>query len=261
MKLSAKAQARMNEMIDRFQTGDLSPLVAVVKTKVADDAPAYRWSFSNKVLAYAQTGDLDNRTYNQWKEAGRQVKKGQSAGFIFTPRTIKKEKDDGSEYYQLIGFGTAAVFGYNQTEPIDPDSPQVVNYEPAELPPLTDVADALGIDWAFGPTYDGCLGWCSKDGKKVRVGTDDAKTWFHELAHATHATFEELVGKQTEYQEAVAEVSATVLMDLYGLGDRTGNCWNYISRMADDPLKAIMEATKTVGLVLDKITGLAGGEV
>ena len=108
MKLSAKAKARMDEMLARFQAGDLSPLVAIAKTKVDPQAPAFRWSFSNKVLAYAQTGDLDCRTYKQWQEAGRQVKKGSQAGFIFTPRTIKEEKEDGTEGYKLIGFGITA---------------------------------------------------------------------------------------------------------------------------------------------------------
>jgi hypothetical protein len=74
---------------------------------------------------------------------------------------------------------------------------------------------------------------------------------FHELAHAAHARIEGgLKGGQHAGQETVAEFTATVLMHLYGLGDRTGNCWKYVQGYAANPLQAIFKALHTVEKVL-----------
>ena len=45
-------------------------------------------------------------------------------------------------------------------------------------------------------------------------------------------------------------MTAAVLMHLYGLGDRTGNCWGYVQQYNKDPLRAIMKAVDEVGKVL-----------
>ena len=39
-------------------------------------------------------------------------------------------------------------------------------------------------------------------------------------------------------------------MHLYGLGDRTGNCWDYIQSYASDPLVAITKALADIEQVL-----------
>ena len=43
-------------------------------------------------------------------------------------------------------------------------------------------------------------------------------------------------------------------MELYDLGDRSGNCWAYIRQYALDPLTAIMKALQTIEQVLTLIT-------
>ena len=60
-----------------------------------------------------------------------------------------------------------------------------------------------------------------------------------------------MIDRLTKYVRlSWAEFTAAVLMHLYGLGDRTGNCWRYIQNYAPDPLQAIVKALGTVEKVL-----------
>ena len=79
MQLSTKAQASINKVIERFKSGDLSPISSVVRIKLDPSAPAKNWSLSNKILAFTQAEELDCRGFRQWQNIGRQIKKGSSA--------------------------------------------------------------------------------------------------------------------------------------------------------------------------------------
>lgn len=255
MKLSTKAQASLDRVVQQFQQGDLSPVVQIACIKLADDAPAAKWSFSNRVLAYAQTGGIDCRGYRQWQAVGRQVPRGQGGGFIFYPKAKKiKGKNGDKDRVEMRGFGTVAIWSYEQTVEGEGDS-HVLSYEPAELPPLTDVAQRLGVQVSWQPLPPDRRGEVDKKGAKISLGVHDPKTWFHELGHAVHARLSggELEAKQDEEQETVAEFTATVLMHLYGFGDRTGNCWEYIQQYSTDPIRAIAKALDTVQRVLEVI--------
>ena len=93
MKLSPKAQAALNQVISRLQAGDLSPVITIasIKRHPDDNMPSSNWTMSNLLLAYMTTGDLDARGYKQWQNVGRQVQKGERAGYILVP-IVKKEK-------------------------------------------------------------------------------------------------------------------------------------------------------------------------
>lgn len=258
MKLSDKARTALGRVVDKFKSGDLSPLVEVSRLHLPEDAPAARWSFSNRVLAYAQTDSLDCRGYRQWQEAGRQVRKGEHGGFILVPRIVKVKNENGEDEPELRGFMTIPVFGYHQT---DGDNDSEFDYSPMELPPLSDVAAALGIEVRWQPT-PGCYGSSRPDGSRITMGTHDATTWFHELAHAIHARLAGgLKGGQDAHQETVAEFTATVLMWLYGLGDQTGNAWDYIRYYNDDPLKAILKAMADVERIVDFLVEQVSSEM
>lgn len=254
MKLSAKAQKAMDKVVSKFESGDLSPIVQVARIKRDPDAPSAKWTFSNQVMAYAQSDSIDCRGYRQWQEAGRQVRKGEMASFILGPLTVKDDKASDPKARKLVGFRTIAVFGYHQTDPIDDSAAALLSYAPADPPPLMDVAQRFGIDCIYHPIV-GALGSCTTDGERIKLGTGDARTFFHELSHAVHARLngDDLEGGQDAEQETVAEFTASVLMNLYGLGDRTGNSWNYIKHYNDDPLRAVMKALGTVEKVLSAI--------
>ena len=247
MKLSAKAQESLDSVIEQFKAGDLSPIVKMARIQLPEDAPAHRWTFSNRVLAYAQSGSVDCRGYRQWQAAGRQVQKGSHAAFILGPILVKKDTDDGEEK-TLVGFRAIPVFAFRDTQA---ENEEALDYAPRELPPLMEVAQRLGVEVAYAPTKTGSLGNCKTDGTCITLGSDDTAVFFHELAHAAHRRVigRDLRGGQDPHQETTAELAAAVLMSMYGY-DRTGNAWQYIKGYNEDPLRAIVKATDEVGKVL-----------
>lgn len=247
MQLSDKVSASLQKVIEKFKSGDLSPITTIARFDIPEDAPCFKWSFSNKVLAYIQSGEIDCRGFNQWQQAGRRVKKGSKAVFILRPRTVKIEKEGEDPQTVCVGFAPLPVFAAGSTE----SEGTVGVYQPKELPPLYDVAKRLGVEVRYMPVSPDRYGSCKPDGTRITIGTDDPAVFFHELAHAVHAKIGgELKQGQDATQETIAEFTSAVLMDLYGLKDTSGNSWNYIKMYADDPLEAITKALKTVEQVL-----------
>jgi hypothetical protein len=255
MKLSAKAQAALDKVVSKFKTGDLSPIVQIARIHrdPADDCPMAHWSFNNIVMAYVQTGSLDCRGYKQWQKVNRHVVKGSSAAYILAPQTVQK-KQNGKP---VLEDGKPVTFTYFRTIPVFADDDTegeplpTFDYTPDALPPLADIAEQMGIDVQWAPLPPDRLGSATVDGKSIKVGTHDTKTFFHEMAHAIHAKIDTLKGGQDTHRETVAEFTATVLMWMYGYGDRTGNCWQYIKNYSKDPIRAISKALGTVEQVLE----------
>jgi hypothetical protein len=250
MQLSEKAQASINRVIEKFQSGDLSPITKVARIQLDPAAPAYRWSLSNKVLAFMQAEELDCRGFVQWQQVGRHVKKGSKAVYILRPHTLKQTTDhNGEEKEELvcIGFSTVPVFAASDTE----GEALGTIYQPQVLPPLLDVAKKFAIDVSYIPITPERLGDTSSDGSRIRIGSHNPSVFFHELAHAIHAQIDGgLKGGQHTNQETIAEFTTTVLMDFYGIKDHSGSAWNYISHYAQDPLLAITKAMGTVEKIL-----------
>lgn len=254
MKLSDKAQAALDRVVGRFKSGDLSPIIHIARIqRQGDPIPSEKWSLSNRIMAFIQTGDVDCRGYRQWQQVDRQVVKGARAGYILVPLIKTFEDEDGKERSRLYGFKTASVFGLSQT---DGEPLPEVDYQPVEMPPLMDVAERLGVDVQYMPLPEDRYGDVDTQGTRIRLGTYDVKTFFHELAHAAHARLNGgLKGGQDAVQEAVAEFTATVLMELYGYGDRSGNCWQYIRQYHKNPLQAVVSAISDIEGVL-KVMGV-----
>lgn len=250
MKLSDKAQTSINRVIEKFQKGDLSPISSVARIQLDPSAPARKWSLSNKVLAFAQTEELDCRAFGQWKDAGRHIKKGSTAAYILRPQTIKIIREENGEKKEDIictGFATIPVFPASDTE----GEGKLKDYQPVELPPLYAVAKKFNILVKYLPIAPDRLGDTQPDGSKIRLGSKDTSVFFHELAHAIHARIEGgLKGGQQSDQETIAEFTSTVLMDFYGIRDNTGNAWRYINHYSKDPLVAITKAMGTIEKVL-----------
>jgi hypothetical protein len=129
--LSEKARNSLDRVVQKFQKGDLAPISHAVRLQLDPEAPARKWTLSNRVLAFAQTGELDCRGYKQWRDAGRQVKRGTRSAYILRPRLIKKTNDDGEEEQRLIGFTPVAVFPVEATEGYP-----LPSYKPTDMPPL-----------------------------------------------------------------------------------------------------------------------------
>ena len=112
-----------------FDTGHLKPLASVF-IKRNDDVPCRKWSWRNQLLC-ALNGFSDARGFRQWQGVKRSVKKGEKAFFILTPLTKKiTNKETGEERVIVFGFGSAAVFGAEQTEgePLPDSDPRIENW-------------------------------------------------------------------------------------------------------------------------------------
>ena len=249
MKLSPKVTQSLDRVVEKFKTGDLSPISKAIRIQLDPDAPARKWSLSNRVIAFIQAEELDCRGFRQWQDVGRHVKKGSRSVYIIRPHMIKVPADQNNdqEDYACIGFSSVPVFPASMTEGDQP----IPSYGPKELPPLMDIAKQLNISVEYVPIMPDRLGDCRIDGSKIRLGSHNPKIFFHELSHAIHARVDgELKGGQQLEQETIAEFTATVLMDIYGFTDNTGNAWKYISQYAKDPLTAITKSIGTVEKVL-----------
>lgn len=258
-KLSKAAEVAFNAVVQKMQSGDLSDMIDVLDKRISlpDDAPARKWTYRNQLLAYTTSqGELDCRGYRQWQEVGRQVPRGGGiTAYILGPDLYKKENEEtGETEWHLYGYHSIHVFPYSRTE-----GEPIEAYEVPEAPPLLDVAERIGLQVRWEPLLVE-LGHFKPHSKEIAVGTHDVKTFFHELCHAGHQEVigKELQGGQDLHQEAVAELGATVLMQYYGLGDRTGNCWEYIASYSDDDkdvLGNVLTASLDVAKVLAYLLG------
>jgi hypothetical protein len=244
--MTLKARAALDKVIARFEAGDLSPLIAVAGIRRDPPVPFDRWSYRNRVLAYAQTDSTDCRGYVQWKDAGRQVRKGSSAAFIWSPCKIKP-KDEDEDEPPRVTFKMTPVHPHTNTDGEQDYEPEP--WLPPDPPPLAEVCQRLNVPVHYVPGIPNALG--DTDGSRIHLNTTDPHIFFHELAHVLHRHLDdgELVGS-TKHRESVADFTACVLMQFYGLGDRTGNTWRYIQTYNKDPLKAINYALATVEAIL-----------
>ena len=181
--------------------------------------PSNTWSLSNRLIMLA-SGTADARGFNQWKAAGRHVKKGSHAIYILAPRIIKKdtgEQDKSGDpiiEHRLIGFLGIPVFTVEETEGVP--LPEIQLPPP---PPLLDVATKWGINVKYAPFLGSYYGYYSNRGngeKRIMLNTPDIKVFFHELAHAAHDRLKGgLKGGQNPEQEIVAEFASAVLTVMY----------------------------------------------
>lgn len=243
----------MNKILDRFQSGDIAPLVrlSTIKLTAQNSVPSERWSFSNQFLALIQTGEFDCRGFRQWQEVKRHVSSGASAAYILGPIIIKEKSETGDKT-KLVGFKSIPVFPFAMTE--GEPLPEITSLAPATLPPLAGVAEKWGIPVQYTPFTGKAYGSFSPTAQDIRLATHEESVFFHELAHAAHSKLEHLKGGQDARQETIADFTACVLMQVYGLKDTTGLTWQYIkSYNPDNPMSAIIGALDTIGKVLDLI--------
>jgi antirestriction protein ArdC len=268
MKLSEKAQTALDKVIRQFEEGDLSDMVQALAILPSPGAPCYSWTFSNRTLLAAQKYTVDGRGFNQWREVGRKVKKGATAGYIFAPfmRGTDTVGQDGNKVYELKGWHTVAVFAAHDTEPIDPEAQDTLSYAPVQMPPLYEVAQRLGVSVEYAPHGGKANGWYEAGKEEIVLQVTTNRTFWHELAHAAHRHADivdflpqDARGETRAYHEAVAELTAAVLGEMYG-EPCVGTSYRYLTKYYADPLFGIMQALRVVGKVLEVITGLAEGE-
>lgn len=217
------------------------------------DVPQNEYSRTNRILLAIQ-GAYDARGSSTWRGLKKFPLNWSNQVFIMMPKVIKiKDKEDEDKSI-TTGFFFKGLYDAENVyggKPIE-----YVKNPPKSLPPLADVATKWGVNIQYKVRADA---WGSYDTKKneIQLSTDAAGTFFHELAHKAHEKIDgKLKGGQDPQQEAIAQLSAAVLAQMYDKKIDLAT-YNYILHYAkEDPTKAmklISKVLKKTGQVLDLI--------
>ncbi|MCR5175477.1 MAG: hypothetical protein K6C05_01360 [Anaerovibrio sp.] len=226
----------VDQLMEMFRTGKLPERVAfsIIHRHPGDIIPSDSWSIGNRILQMLQ-GTTDARGYKQWQAAGRQVKKGAKAIHILAPMAYKvtgKDKLTGEDIEKIIikGYRPIPVFRYEDTDgaPLPYDH----EYRPSQSPTFFDAADKLGINVSYRPVAGKYLGKYSINTNSIQLCSQDAIVYYHELAHAIHATFVDLRVYDDAKSEIVAEFSALVLANIAGINGFEAQGFDYIEHYA-----------------------------
>lgn len=261
-----KTSAALALLLDAFHTGRLP--AAVAQTVITGPGrPSAKWSLGNRILMWL-AGTEDARGFRQWEQVGRRVKKGAKAFHILAPttRTVltrvrEVDPETGEEVEREVlrqinaGFRYVPVFRFEDTE-----GKPLPSYEPPQPPPLWNVAQRFVQDIRYEPFMGEWRGAFFPGRNQIVLATHDARTFFHELAHAVHHQVHPggLQGGQQVEHEIVAEVVACALCELYGYQGYLWHGWQYIQHYAgtgEKALRQIMavlaEAEKVLEVILD----------
>lgn len=258
------AEDALSAILEMFESGDVPERIAsTVIARLEGLAPMASWSLGNQLLAL-RAGTTDARGYRQWQGVGRYVAKGERAVWILAPCTRKVTETDAvsgetTSRPIVTGFKCIPVFAYESTEgmPIERE-----NFDPPQLPPLHEVAEALGVSVEYAPAPHGCdyQGFYQPDKDRIVLVTHAERTFFHELAHAAHrrvlqARGEDLTNGQNASQEIVAETVAATLCKLYGFDGYIFAGREYVAAYAEaakigSPAKAAIKCLADVQATL-----------
>ncbi len=249
-KARDRAKHAAESVLHVWQSGDLPAKIAQSVLIAKTDLPCAKWTLANRVLMIAQ-GTGDARGFNQWKEAGRNVRKGAQAIHILGPVFARIDKDDDEAARPCIGFRAIPVFRLEDTEG---DPVASTCYAPDTLPPLQSVAASIGLRVAYCPALGDYLGRYMPKHKSIELCTHDTATWFHELAHAVDdylGTLKPAKKSSASYKDAevVAEFTAASLCNLYGIPYET-NALRYIESYRKDATKAVHRLLARIESVL-----------
>lgn len=262
-KARASVESALKKIMEAFKDGSIVPAMKRMALHRAE-VPLDSWSWRNKMMAYI-AGTTDGRTLKAWNAAGRKLKRGSSAFYVWEPlKRYGEDKNTGEKFSYLYGFMVSPRFRVEDTEGDPLPENEAHNVEP---PPLAEAAEKLGVPVEYSATPDGRVpawGWYSPGQNRIGLYTDDARVFFHELGHAAHKIVMEkrgkkLVGGQDYKQEAVAELVAATLAEVYGSSTTLGNSYEYIKRYANEKNKDLFElcvsvlsdVEQCIGVILD----------
>jgi hypothetical protein len=189
-------KAAMGTLLKMFYEDNLDRVARAVFK--GNTIPSDNWSLINRVLMHLQNTE-DARGFNQWKEAGRYVKKGCKAFYIIAPmfKKIKKMVETKTESGEvktdkqiikvLAGFKGVPVFRFEDTE----GAPIVREKYKLNIPyEFNGIIKELGLK-IDAVRYSG-LAYGSYDllNKQIELATPDIDVFLHELNRVvTNGTF------------------------------------------------------------------------
>lgn len=261
--ITARERANMaaQSVLRVWESGELPALLAQSVLASKSDLPCAKWSLGNRLLMLVQ-GTADARGFQQWKEAGRNVRKGSKAIYILGPVLVKRDKENPESGLVLIGFRGIPVFRFEDTEgqPLETTS-----YAPEALPPLQTVAERIGVQVSYCPALADFMGRYIPKHKAIELCTHDTATWFHELAHAVDDYLGSMKRAKRKDEaaykdgEVVAEFCAAALCQLYGIAYEH-NALRYIQHYRQDAAKAVTRLLARIEAVLSFILEAESGE-
>ena len=242
----------IDNMLNMFKSGNFPQSVAmsIIRKHEGDNIPSDNWTLGNRLLMKMQ-GTEDARGFRQWQQVNRQVKKGSKAIHILSPVMKKLTETDektGEETQKtvIIGFSPLPVFRYEDTEGVDLP---LYDYSPKTYPPFFDVAEKLGIKVTYKPLRNNYLGLYNSHFDKIALCSEDAITYYHELAHALDNRLNPDFQRFSKgRKEIAAEFSAIVLCQLSGISGYEDQSYNYI--------KEYCKRDKTDAAILKSIMGV-----
>ncbi|HEX4955067.1 MAG TPA: ArdC family protein [Thermoanaerobaculia bacterium] len=269
------------QLLEAFREGRVPGALANVFL-VHGDFPAATWSWRNRVIL-ALHGHSDARTYRQWRQVGRQVKKGEQATWVLRPMTRKAKDEEmdprlgeiGAEadleekpHQVVVGFAPFPVFGASQTEG-EPLPYQERHRGFLDSLPLVELARSWGLEVQV-IDHPHAAGFFQPERSQIGLGVANLATWSHELVHAAEARMgRNLRADDLASRELVAEVGGAVLLTLLGYEKQAdaGGAYQYARSLCDEDegkmlslLTELIDRTcKAVQYVLDEAEKLAPG--
>jgi len=252
-----------NNLIEMFTSGNMPDAISmtVIKKQADSGKPSQYWSIGNQLIMLASKTE-DARGFRQWQAVGRFVQKGAKAIYIFSPITkvIKAipGADDQNDRVVLLGFIPIPVFRLEDTrgkEIVYPD------YSPPQLPPFSSVAEKLGLKVEYKPAQGNYYGRYAPARGLITLCSHEPVVFFHELAHAVHNTFKDILHADKAETETTAELAAAVLCHLQGVSGYEKQAFRYIEYFTgktpgQDTLKLIMKTLNDVETIVSKILDL-----
>ena len=236
----------METLLKMFNEGNLEKVARAVFK--GGDIPADKWSFLNRLLMYCNNTD-DARGFNQWKEAGRYIKKGSKAFYILAPM-FKKVIDENEEKQILAGFRGVPVFRFEDTD----GAPVIREDFKVNIPfEFNSIIKELGlkIDTVrFKGSVYGSYNPCRKE---IKLASPEIEVFLHELSHAVDDRFTKLKAGQHKDQEVTAEFSGEVIGYLMGYKVPMGNVKEYIEHYSfKELLNQLSRIEKVVTYVIER---------
>ena len=218
----------------------------ILETYLSFLAKFHNYSVNNSMLIAAQCPHATHvASYDNWKEFGRQVRKGEKGLAIFAPilakKTVQVEDQNGKqverEVKKLSGFRIAKVFDVSQTSGDPTPETAKISGDPGQhLSRLETLVEEnnIGLKYSYPP--DGALGISSGGQIVVRPDLDPPEKFAvlaHELAHELLHKGERRNETNRQVRETEAEAVAFVVSKAFGL-DSTTRSSDYISLYRGD---------------------------
>lgn len=247
----------METLLKMFEAGDLEKVAhAVFK---GGDIPADKWSFLNRLLMYCNNTE-DARGFNQWKQAGRYIKKGSHAFYILAPM-FKKITDEKAlelcarEKQILSGFRAIPVFRYEDTD----GAPIISEGLKLDIPfAFNGIIQELGLKVDAVRFNGASYGSYNPIRKEIKLASPEIEIFLHELSHAVDDRLNGLIAGQRNDQEVTAEFSGAVIGHLMGYKVSMGNVKEYIEHYSfKELMNCLGRIEKVVGFVIDRTKVMA----